>query len=191
MSDYGAAYKYDDAIYTTEPVKHDEKFEASMASMNEILKKARAEGLSYGQYIAKHKLALEEAKAAAVKDKPKEMLPKERKKLPAKRCTYGVFKDGELVKECCGGEELAEFIGVDSHNVYKFVRAGCRGDYDIIKLKNRPRIGAVLQLNDDGQAVVRWESASAAAEHFGVCAKYIQWAAYNRKKLRGWAWAYE
>ncbi len=187
MSDYGAAYKYDDAIYTTEPVKHDEKFNASMANMNDILKKAHAAGLSYGQYVAKHKLALEEAKAAVVKEKQ----PKERKTLPAKRCTYGVFKDGELIKECCGGEELAEFIGVDSHNVYKFVREGCRGDYDIIKLKGRPRVGAVLQLDEKGQAVVRWESASVAAEHFGVCVKYIQWAAYNRKKLKGWAWAYE
>lgn len=184
MPDYGAAYKYESCIYTTEPIKHTAQFKARMEDFGEVCRAARAAGMSYGQYVAR-------MAAQYPAPTPAPAPPKERKKPSAKRCTYGVFKDGKLIKECSGGEELAEFLGVARNNVYGLVKAGRCGDYDLVKLKGRPRIGAVLQLDEEGQAVARWESASAAAEYFGVCSKYIQWAAHNREKARGWRWAYD
>ena len=148
MSDYGAAYKYGAAIYTTEPVKHSEKFEANMASMNEILEKAHAEGLSYGQYIAKHRLALEEAKAA-VKEKPKEV---QRKGLVRKRCRSGVYAiiDGDKeIARCTGIWAVAEYLGIEFGSAMYHIHKGVYGDLKIKTLVRKNHTRAIVQLDGE------------------------------------------
>ncbi len=191
MSDYGAAYKYDDAIYTTEPVKHDEKFNANMASMNEILKKARAEGLSYGQYVAKHKLALEEAKAAAVKEKPKEI----RKKYVRKRCRSGVYAiiDGNKeIARCSGIWAVAEYLGIEFGSAMYHIKKGRYLDYHIKTVKRKNHTRPILQLDGQTKTILaRYETEQDAANFTKIPIEYIRRAAKQGNRAMGYYWKWE
>ena len=192
MSDYGAAYKYGDAIYTTEPVKHDEKFNASMASMNDILKKAHAAGMSYGQYVAKHKLALEEAKAAAAKEKPKEV---KREGLVRKRCRSGVYAiiDGNKeIARCNGIWAVAEYLGIEFGSAMYHIKKGSYLDYRIKTVLRKNHTRPILQLDGQTQTILaRYETEQAAADFTKTPIEYIRRAAKQGNRAMGYYWKWE
>lgn len=189
MSDYGAAYKYDDAIYTTEPIKHSEKFEANMASMNEILKKARAAGMSYGQYVAKHRLALEEAKAAVVKEKPKEILEKKYLQKRSRSGVYAIIDGDKEIARCSGIWAVAEFLGIEFGSAMYHIKKGKYLDYHIKTIKRKNHTRPIVQLDGEtGSPIARYETEQDAAEYTKIPLAYLRRAARDGNRAGGYYW---